>query len=176
MRRLKIMSEDVPMASGDVFGVSDLQDRMKAFCREQGLEMPRFRIFPPNGFYMCYAVSLHLTGKDRWEAFDANVVYLLKDLDEIGNNEALGNRLRCMFEDLGEPIVLTAKIAKRPFSQQRFYKSIGLVRTPVTWSDYHQNDYEAYVKGKLEMGGFVNLMERIEYIGKEIVYTKDNGK
>ena len=119
---------------------------------------------------MCYAVSLHLTGKDRWEEFDANVVYLLKDLDEIGNNEALGNRLRGMFEDLGEPIVLTAKIAERPFSQQRFYKSIGMVRTPVTWSDNHQNTYEVYAKGCLEMGGFVNLMERVEYIGKEIVY------
>ena len=156
MRRLKIMSDDVPMACGDVFGTNDLQDRMKAFYREQGLEMPKFRIFPPNGVYMCYAVSLHLTGKDRWEAFDANVVYLLKDL--------------------GEPIVLTAKMAERPFSQQRFYKSIGLVRTPVTWSDNHQNDYEAYVKGELEMGGFVNLMEHVEYIGKEIVYTENNGK
>lgn len=170
------MSDDVPIACGDEFGVCDLQDRMKTFCREQGLEMPRFRIFPPNGVYMCYAVSLHLTGKDWWEAFDANVVYLLKDLDEIGNNEALGNRLRCMFEDLGEPIVLTAKIAERYVNQQLFYESIGLVRTPVTWSDYHQNDYEAYVKGKLEMDAFVNLMEHVEYIGKEIVYTEDNGK
>lgn len=33
-----------------------------------------------------------------------------------------------------------------------------------------------YAKGKLEMGGFVNLMERIEYIGKEIVYKEEDGK
>ena len=26
------------------------------------------------------------------------------------------------------------------------------------------------------MGGFVNLMERIEYIGKEIVYKEEDGK
>jgi len=26
------------------------------------------------------------------------------------------------------------------------------------------------------MGGFVNLMERIEYIGKEIVFKKEDGK
>ena len=34
-----------------------------------------------------------------------------------------------------------------------------------------QNDYEVYVKGELEMGGLVNLIERVEYIGKEIVYN-----
>lgn len=169
MRRLKIMRDDVPMACGDVFGTDDLQDRLKAFCREQGLEMPRFRIFPPNGVYMCYAVSLHLTGKDRWEEFDAKVIYLLKDLNEIGNSEALANRLRCMFEDLGMPVVLTVK-ADESNSQQRFFKSLGMMRMPVTWSDENHRDYEVYTKGNIEMGGFVNLMERVEFIGKEIVY------
>lgn len=169
MRRLKIMRDDVPMACGDEFGVSDLQDRLKAFCREQGLEMPRFRIFPPNGVYMCYAVSLRLTGKDRWEEFDANVVYLLKDLNEIGNNEALANRLRCMFEDFGGSVVLTVK-ADESLSQLRFFKSLGMIKMPVTWSDENQRDYEVYTKGDIEMGGFVNLMERVEFIGKEIIY------
>ena len=131
--------------------------------------MPRFRIFPPNGVYMCYVVSLHLTGKDRWEEFDASVVYLLKDLNEIGNNEALGNRLRCMFEDLGEPVVLTVR-ADESNSQQRFFKGLGMMRMPVTWSDENQRDYEAYTKGHIEMGGFVNLMERVEFIGNEIIY------
>ena len=159
----------MPMACGDVFGTDDLQDRLKAFCREQGLEMPRFRIFPPNGVYMCYAVSLHLTGKDRWEEFDAKVIYLLKDLNEIGNSEALANRLRCMFEDLGMPVVLTVK-ADESNSQQRFFKSLGMMRMPVTWSDENHRDYEVYTKGNIEMGGFVNLMERVEFIGKEIVY------
>lgn len=163
------MRDDIPMACGDEFGVSDLQDRLKAFCKEQGLEMPWFRIFPPNGVYMCYAVSLHLTGKDRWEEFDAKVVYLLKDLVEIGNNDALGNRLRCMFEDLGEPIVLTVK-ADEFSNQQPFFKGLGMTKMPVTWPDEHQQDYEVYAMGQLEMGGFVNLMERLEYIGREIVY------
>ena len=169
MRRLKIMRDDVPMACGDVFGTGDLQDRLKAFSREQGLEMPRFWIFPPNGVYMCYAVSLHLTGKERWEVFDANVVYLLKALNEIGNNEALANRLHCMFEDFGEPVVLTVK-ADESLSQLRFFKSLGMIKMPVTWSDENQRDYEVYTKGHIEMGGFVNLMERVEFIGKEIVY------
>ena len=40
MRRLKIMSDDVPMACGDVFGINDMLDRLKTFYREQGLEMP----------------------------------------------------------------------------------------------------------------------------------------
>ena len=169
MRRLKIMRDDIPMACGDEFGVNDLDDRLKAFCKEQRLEMPRFWIFPPNGVYMCYAVSLHLKGKERWEVFDANVVYLLKDLNEIGNNEALANRLRCMFEDFGGSVVLTIRTDESN-SQQRFFKGLGMMRMPVTWSDENQRDYEVYTKGHIEMGGFVNLMERVEFIGKEIVY------
>lgn len=163
------MRNDVSMACEDESGVSDLQDRLKAFCREQGLEMPKFRIFPPDGVYMRYAVSLHLTGKDRWEEFDAKVIYLLKDLNEIGNNEALENQLRCLFEDLGEPVVLTIKADESP-NQQCFFKGLGMMRMPVTWSDEHQQDYEVYAKGHLDMDGFVNLMERVEHIGKEIIY------
>ena len=169
MRRLKIMRDDVPMACGDVFGTGDLQDRLKAFSREQGLEMPRFWIFPPKGVYINYAVSLHMKGKDRWEEFDANVVYLLKDLNEIGNNDALANRLRCMFEDLGEPVVLTVK-ADESSNQLYFFKGLSMTRMPVTWSDEHLQDYEVYTLGEIDMGGFVNLMERVEYIGREIVY------
>ena len=170
MRRLKIMSEDVPMAKGDLFGVNDLQDRLKAFCKEQGLEAPRFWIFPPDGYYICHAVSLHLKGKDKWEEFDTNVIFVLKDFSTRENREMEANRLRCMFEDFGEPIVMTSKMAESPSNQQRFYKSIGLIKMPVTWSDQNQNDFEVYAKGHLEMGSFVNLMERVEYIGKEIVW------
>ena len=39
----------MPMACADEFGTGDLQDRLKAFCEEQGLEMLRFWFFPPNG-------------------------------------------------------------------------------------------------------------------------------
>ena len=164
------MSKDVPIAEGDLFGVNDLQDRLKAFCKEQGWEAPCFWIFPPDGYYICHAVSLHLKGKDREEVFDATVLFVLKDFSTRENREMEANRLRCMFEDLGEPIVMTSKIAESPSNQQRFYKSIGLIKMPVTWSDQHQNEYEVYAKGHLEMGGFVNLMERVEYIGKEFVY------
>lgn len=164
------MSKDVPMAEGDLFGANDLQDRLKAFCREQGLDAPRFWIFPPDGYYICHAVSLHLNGKDRWEEFDVNVIFVLKDFSIRESREMEANRLRCMFEDLGEPIVMTSKMAESPSNQQRFYKSIGLIKMPVTWSDQHQNEYEVYAKGHLDMGGFVNLMERVEYIGKEFVY------
>ena len=47
---------------------------------------------------------------------------------------------------------------------------------PVTWSDKNHNEFEVYAKDHLEMGGFVNLMERVEYIGKEIVYKQGNGQ
>jgi hypothetical protein len=169
MRILKIMSEEMEIPK-DPFGTDDLQDRLKAFCREQGLEAPRFWIFPPDGYYICHAVSLHLNGKDRWEEFDTNVIFVLKDYSMRENREMEANRLKRMFKELGEPVVLTSKMAESPSNQQRFYKSIGLTKMPVTWSDQYQNEYEVYAKGKLEMGGFVNLMERVEYIGKEYVY------
>ena len=47
---------------------------------------------------------------------------------------------------------------------------VGFTKMPVTWSDNKQQDYLVYLKGHLEMGGFVNLMERIEYIGKKVIY------
>jgi hypothetical protein len=175
MRRLKIMSEDIDFPK-DPFGVDDLQDRHKTFCREEELEAPRFWIFPPDGYYICHAVSLHLKGKDRWEEFDVNVIFVLKDFSTRDNREMEANRLRCMFDDLGEPIVLTSKMAESPSNQKRFYNNIGLIKMPVSWSDENQNVYEVYAKGHLGMGGFVNLMERVEYIGKEIVYKQGNGQ
>lgn len=153
----------------DPFGTDGLQDKLKAFCCEQGLDMPRFWVFPPNGVYICYAVSLHLKGKDKGEVLDANTIFLLKSLNEIGNLDALENRLNCIMADLGEPIILTIK-DDETLGQQRFFKGVGLVKMPVTWSDNHQNVYEVYVKGQLEMGCFVTLMEHVEHIGTEIVY------
>lgn len=170
MRRLKNMSEDVPMASGDVFGVNDLQDRLKAFCREDGLEAPRFWVFPPDGCYVCHAVSLHLASDDKRYEYDARVIFELKDFSGMENRDVEANRLRCMFEELGEPIILTTKVAENPNNQHRFFKSVGLIKMPVTWSDNHQEEYEVYVKGQLVMDEFASLMEWVEYIGKEIVY------
>ena len=145
------MQED-PISFNELFGMNDLQDRLKMFCKDQGLDVPQFWIIQPDGYYMGYAASLHLSGKDRWEEFDA---------------ERLLNH---MFEELGEPVVLTVKAETSP-RQQLFFKHVGLMKMPVTWADYQQNEYVVYAKGKLEMGGFVNLMERVEYIGKEIVYS-----
>ncbi len=161
--------------SGDVFGVNNLQDRLKVFCREHGIEAPTFWVFPLDECYVCHAVSLHLNGMDRWEEFDANVIFVLKDFSEREDRKIEAGRLQCMFEELGEPVLLTAKTAERPDCQQRFYKQVGLTKAPVTWSDEELNVYEVYVKGQLEMGGFVNLMERVEYIGKEMVYKHGNG-
>ena len=163
------------VGNSDPFGMNDLQDRLKAFCKEQGLDVPQFWIIQPDGYYMGYAVSLHLSGKDRWEEFDAKVIFLLKDFSDRENQEAEERLLNHMFEELGEPVGLTIREVDLP-DRQRFFKGVGLSKMPVTWADYQQNEYEVYTKGHLDMGGFVNLMERIEYIGKEIVYKEENGK
>jgi hypothetical protein len=169
MRRLKIITDDVPMASGDVLGVNDMYDNLQAYCREQGWDMPQFWVFPHNDVMMCYAVSVHLKGKNQCEMFDANTVFVLKTLSEMGDFDDLENRLSCMLAELGEPIVLTIKSDVNPI-QRQFFKGIGLVKMPVTWTDNQQNEYEVYVRELLEMGRFVTLMEKIEHIGIEIVY------
>lgn len=151
------------------FGMNDMLDELKAFCRVQGIEAPMAWVIKPNGYYMGYAVSLHLSGKDRGEEFDTKVIFLLRDFSESDNREVEERLLKHMFEELGEPTVLTVKELESP-NQQRFFKKMGMMKMPVTWSDMNQNEYAVYAKGKLEMGGFVNLMERVEHIGTEIVY------
>lgn len=163
------MSDDVPIASGNVFGVNNMYNNLQAFCKKQEWCMPRFWAFSPKGVMMCYAVSIHLKGEDKWEKYDAKTVFMLISLNEIGNLDVLENRLGCMLEELGEPIILTIKSDENPI-QQQFFKGVGLIKMPVTWTDSCQNVYDVYLKGQLEMGGFVNLMERLEYIGTEIVY------
>ena len=164
------MQED-PVSFNDLFGMNDLQDRLKMFCKEQSLDNPQFWVIKPDEYYMGYAVSLHLSGKDRWEEFDAKVIYVLRDFSDRENREVEERLLNHMFEEIEEPIVLTIKEVESP-NQLCFLKGIGLMKMPVTWSDTCQNVYDVYAKGNLEMGGFVNLMERIEYIGKEIVYNE----
>lgn len=163
------MSDDVPIASGNVFGVNNMYNNLQAFCKKQEWCMPRFWAFSPKGVMMCYAVSIHLKGEDKWEKYDAKTVFMLISLNEIGNLDVLENRLGCMLEELGDPIILTIKSDENPI-QQQFFKGVGLIKMPVTWTDRCQNVYDVYLKGQLEMGCFVNLMERLEYIGTEIVY------
>ena len=88
--------------------------------------------------------------------------------------EAEERLLKHLFEEQGEPVVLTVKAVASPH-QHQFFKHVGMMKMPVTWADYQQNDYVVYAKGKFEMGGFVNLMERVEYKGKEIVYKDEDG-
>ena len=174
IRSLKIIPKDNESFKPH-FGMNDLQDRLKEFCIDQSMNVPQFWIIKPDDYYMGYAASLHLSGKDRWEEFDAKVIYVLRDFSDRENREVEERLLKHMFEELGEPVVLTAKAVVSPH-QQQFFKHVGLMKMPVTWADYQQNEYVVYAKGKLEMGGFVNLMERIEYIGKEIVYKDEDGK
>ena len=162
------------MDISDPFGMNDLQDRLKTFCREQSMDVLQFWIIQPDGYYIGYAVTLHLSEKDRREEFDAKVIFLLKDFSEREDRKAEERLLKHMFEELGEPVVLTVKAVASPH-QQLFFKHVGMMKMPVTWADYQQKEYVVYAKGKFEMGGFVNLMERVEYKGKEIVYKDEDG-
>ena len=179
MRHLKIMPEDYEPLR-DPFGMDALCGGLKMFCREQGMDAPEFWIINPDryidpegGCLMPYAAVLHLSGKDRWEEFEASAIFLLSDFSERENREMEQSKLEIAFRDIGEPVVLTTRMPEG-LSRQRnnlnFYRSVGMTRMPITWEDEAQHEYEVYVKGQLDMGPFANLMERMEYIGKEIVY------
>ncbi len=166
MQRLRM----IPNCSKDIenfFGMNDLQDRLKAFCLEQGLEVPAVRLIEMDGVLMPYAVPLHLVRDDQMGQYDIVVVFLLADFPD---REAETERLKVMAEEFERPCLLTTKAA---FStrQDGFYKSLGFMRMPITWEDEAQRDYEVYMKGQLEICDFVGLMEQVEYIGKEIVYS-----
>lgn len=174
MQRLKIMSDDVSMACGDKFGIGDMQDRLEEFCRAQGIEVPITRLIEVDGVLMPYAVPMHLSGKDRWEEFDAEAIFLLVDFPDKEDREAEACRLSVMAEEFERPCLLTTRAAFSP-RQDQFYRKFGFMKMPVTWSDEADREYEVLVKGQLEMGSFVSLIEHVEYIGKEIVY-KNYGK
>ena len=179
MRRLKIMTDDYNPPV-DPFGTDRVMDALKAFCREQGMDAPEFWIInpdryidPESGCLMPYAAVLHLSGKDRWEEFEAGAIFLLTDFSERENREMERSKLEIAFREIDVPVVLTTR---RPegLSRQRnnliFYKNVGMTKMPITWADEAQHQYEVYVKGHIGMGPFANLMERLEYIGKGIVY------
>ena len=148
----------------------DRLDRLEVFCREQGIEHPMMRLIDVDDVLRPYAIPLHLSGKDRWEEFDAEVIFLLRDFPERENREAEECRLSVMAEEFGIPCLLTTKVAFSP-RQDNYYWKFGFMKMPVTWSDNAGRVYEVFLKGQLDMGAFANLMERVEYIGKEIIYV-----
>lgn len=150
--------------------MSNQQYHIESFCREHGIETPMFWNLRRDGNDL-YAVSLHLHANDRWEEFDARAVFVLFNCSDGDSQEAEKTLLLQMFKELGEPLVLTIKDSVSP-NKQRFFKEYGMIMAPVRWSDNEQSEYIVYTKGNIEMGGFVNLMEHVEFIGKEVIYRQ----
>ena len=121
-----------------------------------------------------YAVAQHLTGNELWEAYDADAVFVLKDYAGLENREAEKDCLNILLrEQTGRPVLLTRRMPEEAECQQnnrRFYEGIGFQVMPVRWADRAGREYEVFMKGRMEMGGFAALMERVEYIGSEQVY------
>lgn len=154
---------------GNKHSLNDMLDRLEEFCRAQGIEVPMTRLIEVDGVLMPYAVPLHLVRNDQMCQYDVEVVFLLVDFPDKEDREAETCRLRVMAEEFERPCLLTTRAAFSP-RQDQFYRKFGFMKMPVTWSDDADREYEVFVKGQLEMGSFVGLMEFVEYIGKEIVY------
>ena len=101
---------------------------LKKYCREQGYGIPKFW---PASYTKDYAVSLHMTGDDQWEEFDANVVFLL---GEHGKNET--QLLRHLLEKLQEPVALI--VLAESVNNQNIYKSLGFTLMPARWTDTNE--------------------------------------
>ena len=143
--------------------ISIMANELKMYCSEHGYESPRF--WPAN-FTKEYAVSLLMVGNDRLEEFDANVVFLL---GEHGKNEA--KLLGQILDELKEPVVLTIPLALSA-NQQKLYKSLGFTLMPVRLTDTNEREYEVYIKGSMKMGGWANMMTRIEGTESDIISIK----
>ena len=143
---------------------------LKVYCNEHGYESPRFWRYGLC-FWRRYAVSLHIIGNDRWEKFDANVVLLFDRSHKKYRQKKEARLIRKITAELNEPVLLTLPVTMS-MSRRNLFKSLGLTLMPVRWSGKGQDEYGVYLKGQMEMGPFANLMERVEYIGKEIVYRK----
>ena len=163
----------------------DRLDALRAFCREQGMDAPEFwminpdrYIDPEGGCLMPYVAVHHLSGKDCWEEFEASAFFLLTDFSERENREMERSKLEIAFREIGVPVVLTTRMPEG-LSRQRnnliFYKNVGMTKMPVTWEDEAQHEYEVYVKGQLEMGSFVSLMERMVYSKGGLLDTRRGG-
>ena len=162
------MSEDIDIPR-DPFGTDAMVDALRVFCQKQGFEIPRQWLVHPDDCLMHYAESVHLKGKEHWVAFDATVLFVLIDFSQREDRSTEAMQLRCILDDIGEPVLLTSKVGEVPNKQLGFFENVGLTKMPVTWMD-DRHEYEVYTKGNIEMGAFASLMDRVEYIGKEIVY------
>ena len=148
--------------------MSGMWKNLKAYCKEQGFDKPKSWRYG-FCFWRRYAVSLHLVGHDRWEEFDANVVLLTDSSHKKYRQKKEARLIGKIIAELNEPVLLTLPVTMS-MSRRNLLKSLGLILMPVRWSGNGQDEYGVYLKGQMEMGPFANLMERVEYIGKEIVY------
>ena len=151
----------------------DRLDRLEVFCREHGIEHPMMRLIEVDGVLRPYYIPLHLVKNDQMNQFDAEVVFLLVDYPDRENREAEECRLKVVAKEFEGPCLLTTRAAFSP-RQDSFYRKFGFMKMPVTWSDEAGREYEVFMKGQMEMNSFVSLMERVEYIGRKIVYRNWN--
>lgn len=137
-----------------------MTNELKAYCKEHGYDNPKFW---PASCTKEYAVSIRMRDNDRWEEYRADVVFLYGEHEK---NEA--KLLEQIIKDLQEPIVLTVPLAESA-KHQKLYKNLGITLMPGRWTDENEREYEVFVKGSMKMGGFVNLMERLENISGHVV-------
>ena len=135
--------------------LSRMWKNLKAYCKKQGLDKPKSWRYGLC-FWRRYAVSLHITGKDRWEEFDANVVLLLDRSHKKYRQKKEARLIGEITAEFNEPVLLTMPVTMS-VSRRNLLKSLGLTLMPVRWSGKGQDEYGVYLK-KLTALGWIFLL------------------
>lgn len=146
--------------------MSKMWKNMKAYCKGHDLDKPKSWRYS-FCFWCRYAVSLHFVGHDRWEDFDVKVVFLKDRRHKKFRKRRETKLIGRISDNIQEPIVLTLP-AVMSTERSNMLKDFGFMLMPVRWSanDDNEDEYEVYMKGQMEMGGFANMMEQIKKIGE----------
>ncbi len=138
-------------------------NELKALCQEHGYDSLQFW---PMSWIKDYAVSLRMKDADTWEEFDVNVVFTRGE-----HRKDDSKFLERVVGEFQEPVLLVV-----PFTDgidlKPLYQVHGLELIPVRWTDKNEKEYQIYLKGSINMGSYVNLMEHVEEIGNDIVAFK----
>ncbi len=138
-------------------------NELKKYCKDLGYDNLRFW---PSNCLRDYAVSIRMKGDETGEEFDANVV-LIMNVHKDNETKLLGRIL----EKLQEPVVVTMPLDENGI-QHKSLNRLGLKLVPGRWTDKNYKEYEIYVKGKMNMGGYVNLIEQLKEIGNDFFTIK----
>lgn len=165
---------DIQKNPNDLFGDESYLSHLKCTCNKEDMKDPMFWIIKPDDRYMGYAVSMHLSGGEKENHYDTNVVFITNDLSSMKNRMMELSLLRYIKQHLGAPLLLTLK-ASATGANDNIMKAVCLEKLPIRWYDTDNQAYEIFAYSSEQLGDLEHLMGRVNDIGQDLIYHKDWG-